>query len=427
MRCLFGNHQPVSIGILFFISVMVLGVACAGDSGVTGAPGQVGPTGPQGQDGVEGPRGDPGVAGPAGSVGPTGARGPAGPAGSAGPTGARGPAGPAGSAGLTGARGPTGDRGLEGPTGPSVQIVSIVNAPVVPNGTVAHAATEFVINLDVSMDPKVPGKSLLKGNTIKITLPDDFEDSGAPLFQGVGTENCTPGNLQCSTGVLLQGWPQHPIRPPFKKYDISLESSNTIVFTALEDILAQPPLEPGIKQVHLILKRFTNPAAGQYGVRIVAETGSSGELETGWGQLHIIPQTRPSISVTSAFNPGTPNTIYQQSTPGASPPFQYDLLLWDAQGEALERVTIVKGPTSHVWNLVQVGSVVGRVILDAPGGATGNIVFTESPSVKINAPVTGVPTGHMVAKFRAGSTPGDYLVTFKLIGGNSIQMFVAVQ
>jgi len=307
----------------------------------------------------------------------------------------------------------------------------VLDAPVLPDGRVAGSLTEFVINLGVPLDPNVPGKTLLKGNTIKITFPDAFENTGAPAFQGVGTENCAPGNLQCTTGVLLQGWPQHPIRPPFQKYEISLEGRNTVVFTALEDLLPEPPLEPGIKQIHLILKRFRNPDPGQYGIRIAAETGPGGEMETGWGQLQIIPQTRPAISVTSAFNPGSPNTIYQEAEPGELTPFNYDLLLWGSQGEPLEGVTITEvdsggDPASPVGNFVQGGNVIGQIFLDGPNGVTGQVVFTESPSVEINAPITGVPTGHLVASFRAGTTSGDYLVTFALNGGNSIQMTVTV-
>ena len=78
MRRIFGSHQRLAIGILSLILVMGLGVACAGDPGVTGAPGPAGPAGPAGSQGSAGPAGAQGLAGPAG---PAGAQGPAGPAG----------------------------------------------------------------------------------------------------------------------------------------------------------------------------------------------------------------------------------------------------------------------------------------------------------------------------------------------------------
>ncbi len=402
LRLVFGSHKHLSIGIFFIVLVMVLGVACSGDDGALGAAGAPGASGSQGVDGAKGSAGEAGQAGSDGSDG---------------------------SDGRTGSTGATGAQGATGPTGISARLVSLVNAPVLANGTVAGAPTEFVINLDVSMDPAMPGKSLLKGNTIKITLPDDFADTGSLAFKGVGSEDCVPGNLQCTTGVLLPGWPQHPIGPPFKMYDINLSGSNSIVFTALEDILADPPSAPGIKQIHLILKRFTNPGPGQYAIKIESETGPNGAVETSWGQLHIIPEIRPFISLTSAMNPGTPNTIYQSAAPGTSTPFGYDLLLWNAQGEASTGVTIEAVGTdavtaSHVANLMQAGVSIGRVFVDGPEGAS---VSTESASVEINAPITGVPTGHLAAAFTAGATPGDYMVTFKLFGGNSIQTFITVQ
>ncbi|MCI0898681.1 MAG: collagen-like protein, partial [Chloroflexi bacterium] len=305
LRLVFGSHKHLGIGIFFIVLVMILGVACSGDDGALGADGSQGADGAQGVDGVQGSAGEAGQAGSDGSDG------------------------------RTGATGATGAQGATGPAGISARLLSLVNAPVLANGTVAGAPTEFVISLDVSMDPAMPGKTLLKGNTIKITLPDDFADTGSLAFKGVGSEDCVPGNLQCTTGVLLPGWPQHPIGPPFKMYDINLGGSNSIVFTALEDILPDPPLAPGIKQIHLILKRFTNPGPGQYRIKIEAETGPNGAVETSWGQLHIIPEIRPFISLTSAMNPGTPNTVYQSAAPGTSTPFGYDLLLWNSQGEAL--------------------------------------------------------------------------------------------
>ena len=50
-------------------------------------------------------------------------------------------------------------------------VKSIVKAPIAPDGDVAGAVTDFVINLNVDMDPAAPGKMLRKGQAIKIKLP----------------------------------------------------------------------------------------------------------------------------------------------------------------------------------------------------------------------------------------------------------------
>jgi hypothetical protein len=47
-------------------------------------------------------------------------------------------------------------------------VSSVIKAPVAPDGDVAGAATDFVINLSVNMDPAVPGRVLRKGESIRI-------------------------------------------------------------------------------------------------------------------------------------------------------------------------------------------------------------------------------------------------------------------
>lgn len=79
-----------------------------------------------------------------------------------------------------------------------------------------------------------------------------------------------------------------------------------------------------------------------------------------------------------------------------------------------------------LWLLVQGGRVVGTVGIDAPEGATGQRVFTEEPSAEAKAPLFGAPTAHLRTHFQAGSEPGEYVVTFQLIDGNSSQRVVTV-
>jgi mono/diheme cytochrome c family protein len=201
------------------------------------------------------------------------------------------------------------------------------------------------------------------------------------------------------------------------------------VFTALENLVPAPPREPGIKQIHLILNGFTNPAEpGSYPVEVTAEVGSNGAEEQGIGILEVLAEPRPSINVTSAFNGEAayrPNTIYQVANPGELSAFPYDFLLWGQDGEALADVTLEALNARHSL-LVQGEEVVGHVFVDGPAQTEGYQVATSAASAVINAPVTGFETGRLTVCFKAGTVPGDYVVTFKLNGGNTVTMFVDV-
>lgn len=314
-------------------------------------------------------------------------------------------------------------------------VASVVKAPVVPDGDVAGAITDVVVNLDISPDPAVAGRSLPAGCSIKVTLPEEFVNTGdPPLMDLFSSPACVPPITTCSTAVLLQGWPQHPILPVFpppgapNQYALSLDGPNTIVYTALVDIVPGLPLPgPGIKQMHLILTGWRNPTRpGLYDVEVEVQTGPACEPEHGTGRLHILPKVRPSINVTSAFNAGAPNTIFQTTSPGALTPLPYDFLIWDRDGGPLEGVTaeMVDG---NLALLRQGTKAVGHVKVVSPVGADGQEVFTEVPSFAINSPVTGIPTGRLTAKFRAGSETGLYELHFTLHGGNEVTMYVTAE
>ncbi len=94
-------------------------------------------------------------------------------------------------------------------------VSSVVKAPITPNGNVAGAPTDLVIDLDRRLDPAFLGRPLLAGCSVEVTLPDAFEWTGLPV-QDVFTAGCAPGApFECTTGIFLQGWPQHPILPHF--------------------------------------------------------------------------------------------------------------------------------------------------------------------------------------------------------------------
>ncbi|MDH3754929.1 MAG: hypothetical protein OEU32_13750, partial [Acidimicrobiia bacterium] len=304
-------------------------------------------------------------------------------------------------------------------------VASAVKAPITPDGDVAGAPTDFVIAFDRSLDPSVAGRTLLTGDTIKVTLPDDFVNTGGPVTNPGPPPSCPPPAGTCSTGVMLQGWPQHPIPPSPANYTVGLEGTNTIVFTATTDLVPSPPFEPGIKQLHLILRSFVNPQPGRYELAVEAQTGPGGAVETGVAIVHIRPDARASVNVTSAFNAGTPNTIYQQAALGAPTPLPYDFLLWDKRGEPAVGVDIRQVNENHA-QLVEGRRVVGQITIDSPAGASGQSIGALGPSTAIIAPVLNLPTALLTAQFVAGDTSGRYTVTVSMNNGTSVQMFVDV-
>jgi hypothetical protein len=305
-------------------------------------------------------------------------------------------------------------------------VASVAKAPIDPVGDVAGERTDFVVSLDTSLDPAVPGRTLLAGKTIKVTLPDDFEYLGGPVTNPGPPPGCPPTAGTCGTGVLLQGWPQNPIPPAPANYTLGLEGTHTIVYTATRDLVPGDPTlnGPGIKQVHLILTNFVNPNPGRYELLVEAETGPGGTLETGVGVVHVRPNPRASINVTSVFAGPPPfaNTIYQTTTTDSPAPLPWTFLVWDRYGEPALGVTIHQmNPQSA--QLRQGDSVIGTISMRTPLGATGQEI-TGGPSVAFIAPVKGEPTGRLTVQFKTGDTEGVYATTLRMNNGTSVTMHV---
>ncbi len=317
-------------------------------------------------------------------------------------------------------------------------VSSVVKAPITPDGDVARAATDLVINLDKSLDPAVLGRPLPEGCSVAVTLPDAFEWTELPvqdLFTD-DTNDCFPGNFDCTTGVFLQGWPQHPILPHFPPvpgpatlYELTQDggNENTLVFTALADIEApnpNPAPGPGLKQIHLI-NGFMNPKRpGFYPVYVEFEDGANCTPESGVANVHIVPRNRPSVEVTSAFNPGAPNTIYQITDMWGDAPLPWDLLLWDRNGGPMVGVT-VEMVNSDFALLKQGKRAIGNIRIHAPDGAWGHMV-AGGPSLEIDAPIKNVPAGRLMVQFTGGSESGRYTTTVTMHGGNALNFFVDV-
>lgn len=297
-------------------------------------------------------------------------------------------------------------------------LYAVANAPVAPDGNVAERTTDLVLTLDVPLDPDEPGLTLHRGDRFTVTLPEAFEKhEELPLLS---IFDCIPQYPRCDTVVPLLGWPQGALgAPPPAGYQLSWESSHTVVVTATEDLPAAPPSSPGLKQVHLLLNSFSNPPAGEYRVHVELVAGE--QVRRGSGRVRVLPEPRPFIAVTNAFHERFANGDLQLTAPGSLVDLPFDFLIWNREGDPLEGVAIDER------RLVRDGEVVGRISIDAPEGAKGQEIFTRRASAATEAPVTGIPAGHMRAFFRAGSEPGKYVVTVDLDEGNVARMIARVE
>jgi len=340
-------------------------------------------------------------------------------------------------------------------------VEEIKRAWVVPDGDVSGEAAIYTITLAGSLDPEVSGRGLDTGAQIKVIFPPEFDlanlDPAYPLLDvPTPTAPCVPGNLQCTTAVLLKGWPEEPYFPPAFFATLSIDpAQNALVFTAVQDIVPNPPASPGIKQLFLILNGVTNPSPGQYRIRVEAQTGPGGAWETGSGMLQIVPEPRPAVEATSvlvkalsgllpggpACGPGTlppnpDNPVYQKTTVGADAPFVWTFLLWGNDREPLDRVSLNWVNPDHA-QLRVLNRTVGHLFVSAPEGASGygfQVNPLGCPTLLGAAPVIGAtpgigpdPVGRLDMQFTAGNKPGDYVTTILLNNGNSARMVVTAE
>jgi hypothetical protein len=337
-------------------------------------------------------------------------------------------------------------------------VAGIKKAWVVPDGDVSGERALYVIDLAGSMDPDVPGRALAKGKQIRVIFPPEFDlanlDPAYPLLDfPVPSQPCVPTSFQCTTAVLLKGWPEEPYFLPNQWATLSIDTAaNAFVFTALQDIEPSTPQSPGIKQLFLLLHGVTNPAPGDYRIRVEAQTGFWGRWETGSALLRIVPEPRPSIDATSVFvkalsgllpsgpacGPGTlppnpDNPVFQQTDVGSNAPYVWSFLLWGEHREPLSDVWLDWTDESHA-RLMRGAAAVGQVFVDAPYGASGYALEvnplgcpTLLPAAPVIGPTAGVgpdPVGRLDIQFRTGDKPGDYVTTLALDNGNSVQMVV---
>ena len=304
-------------------------------------------------------------------------------------------------------------------------VVATPKAPVGADGDVAGRPTDINLVLDRSLDPQIAGRSLLKGGTIRVTLPDAFLRTDVPVTAP-------------ESGALVKGWSQGGLAG----YTVTLAGMHTVVFTATDDIVPAGPDNPGIKVLHVRGRAFTNPAPGSYQIAVSAETGPGGSVETGSGTLLVRPAIVPSINPSNALFAQPSNNNWQRVPVRSLAPLPLDFLLFGADGQPLNGVGVAPADRARFPRytgglLVQdtngdgvldpaTDTVVGGILGAAPDGATGQ--SATSPvgadgravlSGQVARPDGTPAPGILRVAFRTGDRPGDYAPTFELMGGTA--------
>ena len=319
-------------------------------------------------------------------------------------------------------------------------------APVTFDGNVAGQATDFVFMLVPDSNPATPGFGMRAGESLRLALPEAFKRNTA-----VAISPETDVNV-----VLTKGWPQGAVKLA-GQYRVGYdEKTNAMVVTAAQDVPADGVNAPGIKVIHLRGRSFVNPMPGDFPVR-VDHVASDGKVLATWqGQLKVLDSAPTARLAPTNFHlaPGV-NSDFQKVTPGQVAPYALGLLLWGAQGAALNDVGIAprdltRFPRYTGGLLVQdsnhdgkldpaTDTVVGGIIGAAPQGATGQAA--TSPMGANGALVLSGQTvrhaayppaagggkpnpGLLTIQFKAGSLPGLYRPTVELIGGNAYQFTI---
>lgn len=298
--------------------------------------------------------------------------------------------------------------------------VRVSKAYTSEDGYKAGEPTDVVLDLGMDLDPAVPGRTLKAGDSIRVTLPEEFISSGLPA--DVPTD-CDVAAGACNTGFLLQGWPDSYFPTSEEFYTLEMDGSHTFVFTATQD-LGPSAGAPGIKQIHLLAPGFANPeAVTEYLVEVEAQTGPDGALET--DAASFVPSEWFGFDLTSAFaGPGDgaahANPVYQQTRVGESPEWAYDFLMWDSPPSGwfgditlqplrdIGGTVVPEGPT-----ILETGGFTSELYelggwwIEGPEGATGATVTAE-PVEDVAVPITGGTVPRLRVQFTAGDLPGRY-------------------
>ncbi len=317
------------------------------------------------------------------------------------------------------------------------------------DGNVAGKATDFVFMLVADANPATPGFAMRSGESLRLALPAAFTRNPT-----VAITADTDVNL-----VLVKGWQGGAVRLT-GQYRVGYDDkAHAMTVTASQDIAADGANAPGIKVIHLRGRSFVNPMAGDYPVTVTHAAADGTPMSTWQGRLKVLDDA-PSARLAPInlhLAPGA-NSDFQKVAPVQLAPYHLGLLLWGAQGAALNDVGIAPRdltlyPRYTGGLLVQdinhdkrlepaTDKVVGGIIGAAPQDATGQAATSPigadgtpvlSGQVVRNAAYPpaaggGKPNpGLLTIQFKAGDKPGLYRPTVELIGGNSFQFTIEVK
>ena len=292
--------------------------------------------------------------------------------------------------------------------------IEVIRAPIVPDGTSAHAVTDIVMNFR-NLDPDIDGISIKKDGYIEVILPPEFKNTGN------GT----------NSGIILQGWPQSPPGPPPTAFVTSV-MQNTIKVSMLKDFTVGS-YGPGPKQIHLALLGFKNPGTGYYSISLcIKPDPNNPATKCGVGKVHIIPKPRPAVSAVSLFSGGGPpppfnNAIYQDVNLGGMG-LTVGLYLWESRGKPLVGADIQMENNSHGRIIKSTGTTAGHLFISSPRSAMDYELTTEGPSEAGKTFLTNVDVGILKTKLIPDpAVKGEYRLSFAMNNGNTQNLFVRVK
>lgn len=329
---------------------------------------------------------------------------------------------------------------------PAPRALMTAPSPITFDGNVAGRATDYVFVLVPDANPATAGLALRAGEVLRLALPAAFKRNVS-----VAMSPDTDTNL-----VLTKGWPQGAVRLA-GQYRVGFdEKANAVTVTALQAVTADGANAPGIKVIHLRGRSFINPMSGEYAVSVTHAAADGQTLSVWQGLVKVLDDAPTARLAPTNFHlaPGA-NADFQQVAPGQVAPQTLGLLLWGAQGAALNGVGIAprdlaRYPKYTGGLLVQdtngdhrldpaTDKVVGGIVGAAPQGATGQAA--TSPVGADGMPLLsgevlrhasypaaangGKPNpGLLAIQFKAGDKIGPYRPTIELIGGNAFQFTV---
>lgn len=300
--------------------------------------------------------------------------------------------------------------------------IIVKTAPIVPNGLLVGSPLDVTLSF-VDLNPAVPGIAMKTGGTITVNLPKEVVNTGYTIAKPGSADGCMPPVFtECSSGGMLDGWPQSPLLP-FADFTYD-EANHALTITATANSPDYSLESPGAKLVHLFTFGFINPdQPGDYPVSLeIKPDPVSDDVFVGSSTLSITDEKMPNIAIDSTQSvhikgPRFQNTMYQSLIPGSTSR-NMSSNLWDANHAPIVGASIAMTSSTGGDLLSQDGDVIGALNIDAPNDAKG-FYLMSADSFETKTGLAGFPTGRIVTSLKtAPAVAGTYVVTLSLEGGN---------